>query len=103
MILRLLFGAMAEAWEMVKRPIHRKLIGRDYLPHLDPGGVVAYEALTKHFGRSNLLHLLRNTLVFHMPSSADLEAAFEDVPEDEDWAWYPSDTNGRAWLSANKK
>jgi hypothetical protein len=101
MILRFLFGAMAEAWEMVKRPIHQKIIGRDYLPHLDPGGVVAYEALTNHFGGSNLLHLLRNTLVFHMPSSADLEAAFEDVPEDEDWAWYPSDTINNSFYLAS--
>ena len=27
-ILRFLFGALAEAWEMVKRPINQKLIGK---------------------------------------------------------------------------
>jgi hypothetical protein len=64
MILRFLFGAIAEAWEMVKRPIHQKLIGHCYLPLLDPNGIVAYEALKNHFGSSNLLHRLRNTLVF---------------------------------------
>jgi len=36
-----------------------------------------------------------------MPSSADLEAAFEDVPEDEDWAWYPSDTINNSFYLAS--
>ena len=39
-----------------------------------------------------MLHKLRNTIAYHHPSAQELEAAFEDVPEDEDWAWYPSDT-----------
>jgi hypothetical protein len=63
---------------------------------------VAYEALKNHFGSSNLLHRLRNTLVFHMQSSADLDAAFEDVPEDEDWAWYPSDMINNSFYLASE-
>jgi CRISPR/Cas system-associated protein endoribonuclease Cas2 len=30
-ILRFLFGALAEAWEMIKRPVNQKLIGTDYI------------------------------------------------------------------------
>ena len=90
MILRFLFGALAEAWEMIKRPINQKIIGVDYIKVMEPDGVAVYEALKKHFGASNLLHTLRNTFAFHYPEQPDLEAAFEDVPDDEDWAWYPS-------------
>ena len=91
-LLRFLFGALAEAWEMVKRPINQKLIGKDYFADIEPAGQAVYADLKKHFGESNLLHLLRNKIAYHYPEAAELEAALEDVPEDEDLAWYPSDT-----------
>ena len=50
-----------------------------------PEGVAVSDELKKHFGQSNLLHKLRNTIAYHHPSAPELEAAFEDVPEDEDW------------------
>ena len=59
-ILRVLFGALAEAWETVKRPVNQKLIGSDYIKSIDPEGVAAYADLKRHFGKSNLLHKLRN-------------------------------------------
>jgi hypothetical protein len=89
-ILRFLFGALAEAWEMTKRPINQKLIGTDYINVIEKPGVEVYEALKKHFGTSNILHTIRNEIVFHYPKSPDLDAAFNEVPEDEDWAWYAS-------------
>lgn len=100
-LLRLLFGALAEAWEMVKRPINQKLIGKDYFEDIDPAGQVAYANLKKHFGESNLLHLLRNKIAYHYPEAAELEGAFEDVPEGEDWAWYPSDTINNSFYLAS--
>ena len=100
-ILRFLFGALAEAWEMVKRPIHQRIIGTDYIKVIEPQGVDAYEALKRHFGASNLLHKIRNTLAFHYPSSEELEAAFEEVPEDEDWAWYPSEQISNSFYLAS--
>src|ERR1700689_2701194 len=51
-ILRFLFGALAEAWEMVRRPINQKLIGKDYIGLIDADGVAAYEDLKAHFGES---------------------------------------------------
>lgn len=72
--------------------INQKLIGKDYIGVIEPDGIAAYDELKKHFGDSSLLHKLRNTIAYHYPSAQELEAAFEDVPEDEDWAWYPSDT-----------
>jgi len=100
-ILRFLFGALAEAWEMVKRPINQKLIGKDYIGLIETDGVTAYGELNKHFGKSNLLHRIRNTIAYHHPSAQELEAAFEDVPEDEDWAWYPSDTINNSFYLAS--
>jgi hypothetical protein len=100
-ILRYLFGALAEAWEMTKRPINQKLIGRDYIDLIGTDGVAVYDRLKKHFGESNLLHTIRNTIAFHYPSAHELEAAFEDVPEDEDWAWYPSNTINNSFYLAS--
>jgi len=100
-ILRFLFGALAEAWEMVKRPINQKLIGTDYIKVMDADGIAAYDDLKQHFGESNLLHRLRNTIAYHHPTAQELEAAFEDVPEDEDWAWYPSHTINNSFYLAS--
>ena len=100
-ILRLLFGALAEAWEMVKRPINQKLIGKDYIGLIKADGRAAYDKLKKHFGKSSLLHDLRNTIAYHHPTAQELEAAFEDVPEDEDWAWCPSDTIDNSFYLAS--
>jgi hypothetical protein len=38
-ILRFLFGALAEAWEMVKRPTNQKLIGKDYIDLIEVDGI----------------------------------------------------------------
>jgi hypothetical protein len=100
-ILRFLFGALAEAWEMVKRPIVQKLIGRDYAQLIEPQGRAAYEELKRHFAHSNLLHKLRNTIAYHHPKAHELAAAFADVPEDEDWAWYPSETINNSFYLAS--
>jgi hypothetical protein len=102
-ILRVLFGALAEAWEMIKRPINQKLIGKDYSDLIGANGKAAYDALKKHFGESNLLHEIRNTIAYHYPRPQELEAAFEDVPEDEDWAWYPSDTINNSFYLASDR
>lgn len=100
-ILRFLFGALAEAWEMVRRPVNQKLIGKDYIGVIEADGLAAYDELKKHFGGSGLLHKLRDTIAYHHPSGQELEAAFEDVPEDEDWAWYPSDTINNSFYLAS--
>ena len=63
-ILRFLFGALAEAWELVKRPVNQKLIGKDYIDLIEAKGMAPYDELKKHFGESNLLHKLRNTIAY---------------------------------------
>jgi hypothetical protein len=81
-ILRFLFGALAEAWEMVKRPVNQKLIGKDYIGVIEAEGVTAYNVLKQHFGESNLLHKLRNTIAYWpAPGSADTELGVFMEPE----------------------
>ena len=63
---------------MVKRPVNQKLIGKDYIGVIEAEGVTAYNVLKQHFGESNLLHKLRNTIAYHHPAAQELEAAFED-------------------------
>jgi hypothetical protein len=100
-ILRVLFGALAEAWEMVRRPENQKLIGERYANAIEVEGAAAYDKLKRHFGQSNLLHKLRNTIAYHHPNGDELQAAFEDVPDDEDWAWYPSETRNNSFYFAS--
>lgn len=100
-ILRFLFGSLAETWEMLKRPVNQGLIGKSYVEAIEPEGIASYTKLKKHFGETNLLHKLRNTVAYHHPEGAELAEAFEDVPEDEDWAWYPSDTINNSYYLAS--
>jgi hypothetical protein len=100
-ILRVLFGALAEAWEMVRRPVHQKLIGKEYVSLIGSDGVAVYENLNKHFGTSSILHNIRNTIAYHYPKAVELDAAFEDALEDESWAWYPSNTINNSFYLAS--
>lgn len=100
-LLRQLFGALAEAWEMVKRPINQKIIGKDYAGAIPEAGQRAYAGLKDHFGKSNLLHNLRNTIAYHYPKPDELAAAFADLPDNEDWAWYVSDTINNSFYLAS--
>jgi hypothetical protein len=101
-ILRLLFATLAETWELVKRPVNQKLIGKDYFDDFGADGQAAYDVLKKHFGSSSLLHNLRNTLVFHYPDASTMQAAFDLVPEDDDcWAWYPATTINNSFYLAS--
>jgi hypothetical protein len=100
-ILRFLFGSLAETWEMLKRPVNQRIIGKDYAGAIEADGVTVYANLKKHFGETNLLHKLRNTVAYHHPEGTELAEAFEEVPEDEDWAWYPSDTINNSYYLAS--
>jgi hypothetical protein len=100
-ILRFLFGATAEAWEMARRPPHQKIIGSEYLKIIPPEGAASYQKLNRLFGKSNLLHRIRNELAFHLPSVHTIETAFGEVPEDEDWAWYAATNYSNSFYLAS--
>ena len=92
LILRCLIGVIAEAWEFIRRPMNQKIIG-NYLKDVDDDGRTSYDKLKKQFGKSGLLHDLRNGFLYHYPKPAVLDKAFELIPADEDWEWYLSEAN----------
>jgi hypothetical protein len=94
-ILRFLFGAVAETWEFLRRRDNQKII-RSYLPLLDKDGTAAREELRRYFGGSNLLNNMRNKFSYHFPRVDEIEQGFDAVPEKDDdlpWEWYLSETN----------
>lgn len=97
-ILRFLFGAVAETWEFLSRRDNQKIIG-SYLPLLDKHGTEARKELRKYFGRSSLLHNIRNKFSYHFPRVDDIEQGFEAVPDDDElpWEWYLSETNSNTF------
>jgi len=89
-ILRSLLGVLVEAWEWQRRPETRLLVGRKYLDLMPTEAQEAHAELNKHFGASGMLYNIRNRFSYHHPTTADLIAAFDQTPADEDWAWYVS-------------
>ncbi|AVA22790.1 hypothetical protein NXC24_CH03163 [Rhizobium sp. NXC24] len=100
MILRFMLASMAETWEMIRRPNIQRLL-LEINGDVEADGKEAHRLLKRHFGNNNVLHRLRNSVVYHYPDLAALEKAFSEVPDDEDWAWYVSHavTNGYYYLS----
>ncbi len=89
-LLRTLTSFLVETWEWIRRPETSLVVGR-YTSQLPVDGQLALTELKKHFGKSALLHNLRNRFTSHFPKSTDVLTAFEAVPQDEDWSWYVAD------------
>jgi hypothetical protein len=85
MLVRLAIGVLAETWELIRPRYVERPIGREYTPLLDAAGQMALTTLKQHFGKSNLLHRLRNSIIFHQPVTEDVEAAFEVAASDPEW------------------
>lgn len=100
-ILRYLLGTTAETWQMLKRSGHQNIIGQDYIKTMPAEAVASYAQLRKLFGKSNLLHRIRNRLAFHYPDADSVEKAFQSVPENEDWAWYAAPTYHNSFYLAS--
>jgi hypothetical protein len=92
MLLRLMIGALNEAWRVIVTRFSENPIAKEYRPLLDNGGQQALSDLNKQFGGSNLLTRLRTNYAFHHPQSDDVEAAFEtafnDDSMDDQWNLY---------------
>ena len=67
MLVRLMVGALNEAWELVSSRFIRNRLAKDYLVRLDPAGRTAFDELKRQFGGSNLLDGVRNNYAFHYP------------------------------------
>ncbi len=83
MLLRLMIGALNEAWRVIVTRFNENPIAKEYMPLLDSDGQQALKDLKKQFGSSNLLTRLRTNYAFHHPLSDDVEAAFDVACKDE--------------------
>lgn len=84
-------GVTNEAWELIHKRFLSSTLGRDYRPLLNAAGQAALTNINKYFtGRENLISKVRSNFVFHNPEDADVDAAFEAIPEHLEWDWYLS-------------
>ncbi|MDR3475850.1 MAG: hypothetical protein P4M09_29745 [Devosia sp.] len=77
MLLRLMVGAVHEAYERLRKDFLSSPLSREYLPLLDAGGTSALNDLKKLFGGSNLISKVRNSFAYHLPSQSEVDAAYE--------------------------
>jgi hypothetical protein len=72
MSLRILIGALNEAWELVRKRFLRSHFGKAYQPLLDERGAAALARLKKQTGKGSLLADLRNAWIFHHPDEGEI-------------------------------
>jgi hypothetical protein len=82
MLVRLMAGALNEAWGLVEKRFISRPIGRDYLSVLEPGGLDALNALKQLFHHSELINYVRNNFGYHLPDTEQTEAAFQAALND---------------------
>src|SRR5271166_1794108 len=97
MALRVVVGALNEAWMLVTTRSMGKPYAKEYTPLLDQQGAEAFVRLKKIFGKGGLVAELRGTWIFHHPDNPELNAAFADAASnpqwDKDWNWFFSHSN----------
>ena len=98
MSLRILIGALNEAWELVRKRFLGAPFGKTYRPLLDQDGAEASARLNKRAGAGGLFSDLRNAWIFHHPDAdgvaeAACAAALADPMCDVEWNWYFSPSN----------
>lgn len=102
-MLRYLFGTLAETWKMVTDRIKSTKEGKGHLEKMGDTGRDALTRLNRQFGGPSLLHKIRNSIAFHYSNDAELKANFEATPEDDDmWSWYLSATNANSFYYLNE-
>ena len=103
-LIRTLGGKLYEAWDLfTKRFQSAPLISAKYRPRLNAEATTALEGLNKHFGRGSPLYSIRNAFCFHYDDKFDLvEKSFQDIPDDEPWRFYLSDTLGNCFYYASE-
>jgi hypothetical protein len=95
-ISRLLIAKMFEAWEkLFQQLFFRNPLGREYELVFSQKAKESCAELRKFFGRTPYLAAVRNHYVFHYPSH-ELNAAMPNIPDDEDWKIYVSETVGNS-------
>jgi hypothetical protein len=102
---RILIGVITETWELIRTRFIGSPMAKKYVPKLDDEGKQALEDLKKSFGKSGLLHQLRNEYIFHYPSTEIMEKAFQKVTKDKhldtQWNWFFSESAFNSFFFIN--
>jgi len=97
MLVRLLVGALHEAWLLIQKRFLGVPLGREYQDRLNHTGREALDGLKKYFGTSNILNTLRNNYAYHHPYDEDIDdafiVAFGDDQSDDYWSLYLSESS----------
>lgn len=103
-LLRTLVGKLHEAWHLfVTRFQANHQMSAEYLPKLSQEAVDALEELKKHFGKNSPLTHIRNKFSFHyLDKENRIEARFPDIPTEEPWHFYLSETEGNCFYYASE-
>jgi hypothetical protein len=101
-LMRLMIGKLHEAWELFKLRVQGDAtIKAKYIPHLDPDGAKALQALNRHFGQGSALTAIRNKISFHYTDKENLtEANFKQLALSEPLQFYLGDTIGHTFFHA---
>lgn len=78
---RVLAGKLCEAWEAVGKAWFGTKLSRRLEPKLSPVALEANMKLKAYFNRSNAIHRVRNSFVFHY-SATEVGASWESVADD---------------------
>lgn len=102
-LLRLLFGSLAEGYELIRTRLLSKAFSADLVKRLDPAGSRALKRLKKYFGSPNAIIKARNHWAFHYPNDELVESAFQASPaEDGAWCMYLSEKSANSlYLSSD--
>lgn len=86
---RILTGKLDECWEFFQQKFFGGQLSRKYVPILNPEGREALDRIKNYFGRSNLIHSIRNNHAFHYSQSAEqIDQHLHLVPETAALEWY---------------
>jgi hypothetical protein len=92
-LVRLLIGVMREALKLLEKRFLGSLVGREFVPLLDPTASAALDRLKMRLGGPDMLVMIRDSFAFHHPTVNEMEAAFQlalasQDDEQENWCIY---------------
>jgi hypothetical protein len=87
LLLRLLVGKLNEAHELVRTAYNATHLSREYDSGLSTQAKNSAREINRYFGRSNLIHEVRNVVAFHYSAKA-MDGALQQITPDEDLEYF---------------
>lgn len=95
-VAKLLIAKMFEGWDrLFQKLFFPSPLRLDYPPDLSEKARAALDELGKFFANSKHVATIRNEFTFHYPDQKLMDA-IPNIPDDEEWKIYLSETNGNS-------